>query len=284
MRYIIILMLSTLAFAELPEIVHSSISTYYENKTFSNSVQKDDGVVYGIGADVHYKSSAFKATYEYGDTNTKQPPLAEDLKTQKAFLRYGYEFNDKVAFNVNYINIIEDNIAITDGGVSYGLGLTLKPVKELRVNFTQFYTIYENFDVYQSDLRFDYKFKLDNFKFKISSLTKYITIDEKSINSFTKNADKDYLTSGVFLHGHYSGFHMGMAAYYGKRIFAIMDDGFKIQHHAMEFDRTYAIGVGKDLEDFVLRLQYIYQRAEEIPMRNENVEVSNVRVVLNYKF
>lgn len=52
----------------------------------------------------------------------------------------------------------------------------------------------------------------------------------------------------------------------------------------MEFDRTYAVGVGKSISDFVLRLQYIYLRAEELPVQHENVEVSNIRVLLNYKF
>ena len=50
-----------------------------------------------------------------------------------------------------------------------------------------------------------------------------------------------------------------------------MNDRFKLQHHAMEFDRTYAAGVGKDIGKAVLRLQYIYQRAEDIPMKNKDV-------------
>ncbi len=63
-----------------------------------------------------------------------------------------------------------------------------------------------------------------------------------------------------------------------------MDDGFKIQHHAMEFDRTYAIGVGKNISHFVLRFQYIYQRATELPLNNKNVEIDIMRLVANYKF
>ena len=63
-----------------------------------------------------------------------------------------------------------------------------------------------------------------------------------------------------------------------------MNDGFKIQHHAMEFDRTYAVGMGKKISDVMLRLQYIYQRATELPMQNEGVEVSNIRLIANYRF
>ncbi len=156
--------------------------------------------------------------------------------------------------------------------------------KNINTNFTQYYTDYDDFNVYQSDLTINYKMKIDDIKVKLTSITKYIKLDEENVNSFTKNAEDDYLTSGLKLHLHYEGYHFGSAVYFGKRVFAIMDDGFKIQHHAMEFDRTYAVGIGKNISDFVLRLQYIYSRATELPAENENVEVSNVRLLLNYKF
>jgi len=63
-----------------------------------------------------------------------------------------------------------------------------------------------------------------------------------------------------------------------------MDNGFKIQHHAMEFDRTYSVGVGKNISDFVMRFIYVYQRATELPPQNKNVEVETLRLLLNYKF
>ena len=280
----LILLLISLSAYIYAQTIHSSISTYYENKTFSSSVQKEDGVVYGIGADVHYKNSEFKATYEYGDTNTKQPPLQEDLKMHKLFLRYAYLFNDSFKINVNYIDVLSDNIAITDGGKTYALGATYTLDKKICFNFTQFYTDYEDFNVYQSDLNLDFKTKINKLKIKLSSKTKYIKIDEENINGFTKNAEDSYLTSGFRLHLHQASYHFGLGAYFGKRAFAIMDDGFKSQHHAMEFDRTYAIGFGKNISNFVLRIQYVYQRATELPASNEGVEVSNTRVIANYKF
>jgi opacity protein-like surface antigen len=199
-------------------------------------------------------------------------------------LKYSYTLQNDLEFNINYINILNDNIAITDGGQTYGAGATYHIKKNINTNFTQFYTNYDDFNVYQSDLTINYSFKVDDIKVKLTSVTKYINIDEKYLNGFTKNADDSYLTSGLKLHLHYDGYHFGSAIYVGKRAFAIMDDGFKIQHHAMEFDRTYAVGVGKNISDFVLRLQYIYSRATELPAENENVEVSNIRVLLNYKF
>jgi len=266
------------------QTIHSSIVTYVESKSFENSVQKEDGVVYGIGADIHYDNSAYKLAYEYGDTNTKQPPLKEDLRTDKLFLKYSYALQNDLEFNINYINILNDNIAITDGGQTYGAGLSYNIKKNINTNFTQYYTNYDDFNVYQSDFTLDYKMQINDVKVKLTSITKYINIDEKNLNGFTKNAEDDYLTTGLKLHLHYEGYHFGSAVYFGKRVFAVMDDGFKIQHHAMEFDRTYAVGIGKNISDFVLRLQYIYSRAEELPAENENVEVSNIRVLLNYKF
>jgi len=283
MKFILLFILSASLWAT-SETVHSSIITYIESKDFDNSVQKEDGKVYGIGADIHLDHSEYRFAYEHGDTNTKQPPLKEDLITDKLFLKYSYDFQNNFAFNINYINILNDNIAITDGGQTYGAGLSYKIKKNINSNFTQYYTNYDDFNVYQSDFTLDYKMKINDVKVKLTSITKYINLDEKNLNGFTKNAEDDYLTTGVKLHLHYEGYHFGAAAYFGKRVFAVMDDGFKIQHHAMEFDRTYAVGIGKNISDFVLRLQYIYSRAEELPMENENVEISNFRVLLNYKF
>ena len=52
----------------------------------------------------------------------------------------------------------------------------------------------------------------------------------------------------------------------------------------MRIDRTYTLGVGKTIGHFILRAQYIYQRAEEIPLQNKDIDVTNMRVILNYKF
>ena len=268
----------------MAETIHSSVSTYFENKSFSNSIQKNNAKVYGVGVDIHHDNSAYKFTYEHGDTKTKQPPLNKDLKIDKIFLKYTYKIDNTFELNLNYINILNDNIAITDNGKAYGAGLTYKYNKKISANFTQFYTDYKDFNVYQSDLRVDFKTKIENIKFKLSSITKYISIDEKNINSFTKNAKKEYLTTGIKFHAHYKTYHFGTGIYFGKRTFAIMDDGFKIQHHAMEFDRTYAIGVGKTISDFVFRIQYIKQRATELPALNKNVEIIVTRLIGNYKF
>ncbi len=77
---------------------------------------------------------------------------------------------------------------------------------------------------------------------------------------------------------------MGAGAFFGKRVFAVMNDGFRVQHHAMEFDKTYMIGVGKHFGDVDLTLKYVYQEATEIPINNDNVKVGNIILQLGYRF
>ena len=279
--FLLLILCSQLALADT---THSSVSTYVEAKDYSGSVQKNDAVVYGLGVDVNYKNSTYKLSYESATADTKQPPLKKDLNYQKVFLKQGYELSDSFEFNINYINVLHDNTAITDGGKVYGTGLTYRLNKKLSTNFTQFYSDYDDFDVYQSDLSVNSRTNIYGVKLGISLITKYIDIDEETRNSFTKNADNSYFTSGLKLDSHYKTYHFGAGAYFGKRAFAVMNDGFKVQHHAMEFDRTYAVGVGKSIGDFVVRMQYIYQRAKEMPANNDNVRVQVFRFIANYKF
>ena len=285
-HYLLILFtLSSSLLADITtEVVHSSISAYYEDKTYSNSAQKNDGIVYGVGGDIHTKKSAYKFAYEHAHTKTKQPPLPKDLKVDKLFLKYTYKLDDKFSFNLNFINVLDDNLAETDNGKAYGIGLSYKLNEKLITNFTQYYTNYDNFDAYQSDLKFEYKFKLNKFKFKLKSITKYIDINTQNKSKFTDYTDNDYLTTGVLLHAHYNSYHFGAGGYYGKRIFAIMSDGLKIQHHAVEIDKTYVFGLGKTISDFIFRVQYIYQEGAELPAHRDNVKIKNLRLILNYKF
>ena len=97
-HYILILLtLSSSLLADVTSaIVHSSVSTYYEDKTFKNSVQKTDAVVYGVGGDIHHEKHEYKFAYEHSDVKTIRPALPRDLKMNKIFLRYGYAIDDNL--------------------------------------------------------------------------------------------------------------------------------------------------------------------------------------------
>ena len=265
------------------ESIHSSATLYYENIDFSNSLQKTNGDLIGVGGDIHSDNSEYKFAFEHANTDTKQPPLKEDLTTSKIFLKYGYSYDNGLQLRLNYINILEDNIAPTVHGAVYGAGLEYT-MEKISLGFVQYYTDYKEFDVYQSDLKVEYKTKISDIGIKLTGITKYIKLNDYQSNSFSNNAQEEYFTTALKIHTHYQSYHFGAALYLGERAFAIMNDGFKIQHHAMEFDQTYALGVGKSFANMVLRLQYIHQEATELPLNNQGVEVDNLRLIVNYKF
>ncbi|MDY0121351.1 MAG: hypothetical protein RBR54_05345 [Sulfurimonas sp.] len=277
----IVLLFTTALFAAQP--IHSSLSLYTEDMSFTNSKQKTDGRVYGLGADLHHDAHEFRFATEYAKTNTIRPQLKEDLQTHKLFASYGYALTPALTLKAHALHVPKDNIAPTAYGTSYGAGIDYKFTKKADISLKQFFSEYRDFDVAQSDITLNKKFALGAFRFKLSLLSHYITMHSYKDNAFSKNAQNTYLSGALKLHAHYDKYHFGAAAYTGERLFAVMADGFKIQHHAMEFDRTYALGTGINIDNYVLRLQYIYQRAEEIPMKNENVKVQNIRVVFNYK-
>ncbi len=284
-KYLILLTLTTYLLAI--ETIHSSVSAYAESKNYTSSNQKEDGTVYGLGADIHYGNAEYKLIYEEGAANTTEA-MPEDLENQKVFFRYAYKFDRHFKLNLNFAAILKDNIAPTDGGSIGGGGFTYTFNRKLAFNVTGYFSDYTDFDVIQADLRIDYKTKFDKVKVKFSSISKYITVDldeESTVTpNYAQNANSKYNTTAIEVHAQYNTYHLGGAIYFGKRAFAIMQDGFKVQHHAMEFDRTYAISAGKTFGPVVVRAQYIYQRATELPMSNEDVGVSTARLVTNYKF
>ncbi len=263
----------------------TEINTYIESLNFKNSVQKSDGKVVGVGSNIKIEKSLYQFTYEHAKTNTKQPPLNKDLKIDKLALKYSYEINNNWKVNLNYLNILSDNIAETSHGKAYGGGITYNFTQESSLNLTQFFIDYKHFNIHQTDIKFDQKIKINELKAKISIISKNIHLSDRDNQGFSVKAKEDYSIIGLKVHSHLKSYHLGFGAYYGKRAFAIMQDGFKIQHHAMEFDRTYAAGFGKTFNKLTLRLQYTYQRAIEIPLQNgKNVDVANTRVLVNYKF
>ena len=57
-----------------------------------------------------------------------------------------------------------------------------------------------------------------------------------------------------------------------------------LQHHAMEFDRTYMAGIGKRFDDIELKVRYVHQRAKELPLNNSGVDVDAMSLRVAYFF
>lgn len=266
--------LCTLSHAE-----STTLKFTYENFDFENSKKKDDGKRYGVVLGYQTDDDLYQIAYDKTNTNTFKPPLIKDLHVNKYYLKYSHKLDDRQSFSVSYA-IIDDNIMKeTDGGNIYGLGY-----KYGAFGLTQYLSDYDNFNAYQTEMKYTYTKVFGEIKTSATVLGKYIHLQDKDSNTFSVNAKEDYFTPGLKIHAHYKDYHMGAGAFFGKRAFAVMNDGFQIQHHAMEFEKTYMFGLGKHFSDVDVSLKYVYQKATELPINNDNVKVENIIMQLGYRF
>ncbi len=249
----------------------NSVEMSYESLDFIDSKKKEDGKRFGVKGDYDGK---FQFYYEQTRTNTT-PIVAEDLRVDKFTFKYNHSLSNGL-LSALFINVDDSLNKEADGVKVYGLGYA-----QNGLSFTQYLSDYKHFDVYQSDVA--YNIKKDRTKFTL--IGKYIYVKNKNSNLFSKNAKVKYYTLGMKVHTHYKEFHFGAGAYFGNRIFSVMRDGFKVQHHAMEFKKSYMCGVGYNLQkDMLLKVMYSYHLADEVPVNNNDVEIHNVVCSLKYTF
>jgi hypothetical protein len=167
----------------------------------------------------------------------------------------------------------------TDNGRIYGIGYQYRTF-----GISQYFSDYKHFNVYQTDLKYTFKYNGDQIRIDTTVLGKYQHLWDKDSNTFSKNAQSNYFTPGIKIHLHYQDYHFGTGAFFGKRVFALMEEGMRIQHHAMEFDKTYMAGVGRHFGKFDIHLKYAYQEATELPRNNPDVNVNNFMVQFGYHF
>jgi len=254
---------------------NNNIKINYETLDFTNSKKKEDGQRYGLEIDHEDKQHHLQFYYEKTNTNTSKI-IPKDLDVHKYTLKYQYKLNPKERLTFLYATIDDNIMKETNGGNIYGIGYSKDSVGTM-----QYFSDYPHFDVYQSDLKYSFKKK----GIKTTLIGKYIHLKDKNSNNFSKKSKRDYFTGGLKIHTHYKGFHLGAGAYLGKRMFAVMKEGFKVQHHAMEFKESYLVGVGHLLgENMVVHLRYGYHKAKEVPINNDNVKVKNLSFDMVYKF
>jgi len=271
---LIVSLLSTLSYAQ-----STILNLTYENFNFENSKKKDDGDRFRAMVSHKTDKNLYQFVYEKTDTNTYKPPLTKDLHVKKYFLKYTRKLDEKQSLSLSYITIDDNIMKEVDGGNIYGLGYRYGAF-----GLTQYLSDYDHFNVYQTDMKYTFKKAFGEIKTFTTVLGKYIHLEDKNSNPFSANAKNDYFTPGLKIHAHYDEYHMGAGAFFGKRAFAVMHNGFKVQDHAMEFNETYMLGVGKHFGDLDVSLNYVYQVATEIPINNENVKVKNVIFQLGYRF
>lgn len=266
--------LSSLIYAQ-----NTTLKLQYETLDFEHSKKKDDGKRVGIAIDHQDGRNRYQLAYEKTDTDTFKPPLTKDLKVDKYYAKYTRRSDDKQAFTLSYGYIDDNLMKETTHGRIYGVGYQYGTF-----GITQYLSDYKHFNVYQSEVKYTRKRDFETFKGSMTLIGKYIHLQDKNSNNFSKNAKENYFTPGIKLHAGYKGYHFGVGAFFGKRIFAVMNDGFKVQHHAMEFKQTYMCGVGKHFQNGSVHLKYVYQKASEVPIHNDNVKVRNIIVQAAYRF
>jgi len=271
---LIVSFLSTLSYAQ-----STILKITYENFNFENSKKKDNGERFRAAVNHKTDENLYQFVYENTHTDTFKPPLKKDLHVNKYFLKYTRKLDDKQSLSLSYITLDDNIMKEVDGGNIYGLGY-----KYGAFGLTQYLSDYDNFNVYQTDVKYTFKKSFDTIKTYTTILGKYIHLQDKNSNAFSRNAKNNYFTPGLKIHVHYDEYHLGAGAFFGKRAFAVMNDGFKLQDHAMEFNETYMLGAGKHFGDLDVSLKYVYQVATELPINNDNVKAKNVILQLGYRF
>lgn len=268
------------------------ISTHAGKKDYSNSKTKVDGKTYGLNYNQNIKDFSLSLGYAKDSVNRIDPVSkapTDTLNVKKYNLKLDYNLNKQLALKTSYLKII-DNLAPTDQGKVYGIGATYKLPKGFGVGFDYYKSNYNPFNVNQYDLAVYKGFKIDELKGKVTVGTKFINIDGETYNPndpLPKQYDfydKNYNTTFVKLGVNYNGFTAGAGAFFGKRIFTVMDNGTKVQHHAMEQDKTYMLSLGKKFKSFDIIAKYSYQNGKELPEIQDDVDTKVTSLALSYKF
>jgi hypothetical protein len=273
-------------------IASNEVSLTGGKKDYSNSMTKVDGKTFNLNLSHKYENGKISLGYLKDDvkrTHSISKADLPDLHVKKYNAQYQHYFNQKIDLKGNYIKIL-DNLAPTDQGKVYGVGAGYKFGKGFGTKIDYYRSDYNPFDVDQYDLALYKGFKVDDLKGKLTVGTKIIKIDGDTYNpnapapqqyDFYK---KSYNPVFVKLGLNYQGYVAGVGAFFGKRIFTVMDDGAKVQHHAMEQDKTYMVSLGKKFQNFDIIAKYSFQNGKELPENQDDVDTKVTSIQFNYRF
>lgn len=263
---------------------NTSIDISQGKKDYTNSKTKIDGKTLNLNISHKYKNSNISLGYLKDDVNRVLPNGTEqDLHVKKYNAIYQHTINQKLDLKASYIKII-DNLAPTDQGKVYGLGATYKLSKGFGVGLDYYKSDYNPFNVNQYDISVYKGFKFDNLKAKLTVGSKFIRIDGDNYIPAYKFADKSYNPIFVKVGLNYQGFTVGIGTFFGKRMFTVLDNGTKVQHHAMQQDKTYMLKLAKSFQNLQVGLKYSFQNGDELPENQKDVDTKVTSLFLKYKF
>ncbi|MDZ7819614.1 MAG: hypothetical protein U5K55_13850 [Aliarcobacter sp.] len=266
-------------------LANSEISTNYTYKDYENSKTKTQGKTLDYRFLHNFESSQLIINYE--DSLTKREneitkAKLTSLEVEKLSTKYLYNASEDLSFKTSFLNI-EDNLAATDNGKIYGLGFIKSINNSNEIKIDTYLSDYEDFNVNQYDLTFVKKFKFNDINFMGQAGIKYIDINGIEYGNYTLK-DNYYTSYFLNLNANYNGFIFGLGFMNGDRLFAVQEDGLKVEHHALEQNKTYMLSLGKKFKNMDLISRYIYSNSNELPENRKDVKSQFVSLGLNYKF
>lgn len=266
-------------------LANNEISTNYTYKDYENSKTKTKGKTFDYRFLHNFENSQIVINYE--DSITKRENELTKLKmtsleVEKLSMKYLYYINDDLSFKTSFINI-EDNLAPTDNGKVYGFGMIKSIDNSNQIKIDTYLSDYDDFNVNQYDLTVVKKFKLDNINLEAQLGSKYININGQNYGNYILK-DNYFLSYFLNLNANYNSFIFGLGFMNGDRLFAIQEDGLKVEHHALEQNKIYMVSLGKKFKNIDLISRYIYSNSNELPENRNDVKSQFISLGLKYKF
>lgn len=266
-------------------LAQNQITFMEAKKDFSNSKVKKDAKVSKLS--FLHKSKDTKLSLGFSKDRVKRfHPVSkvsiDNLNARKYNVLYERTLNENLKAKASYIKVL-DNIAATDQGKIYGLGLEYKLLKGLKTKFDYYRSDYETFDLSQYDLTLIKAFKVASLKGKLALSGKSIKIEGDNYANYVFK-DKDYFTTSAILVLNYNKYFFKTGTFLGKRVFSVLNNGQSVQHHAMQQDRTYLFSLGKRFKNFKIEGKYFYQNGKELPLNQDNVDTKIISIAFSYNF
>lgn len=266
-------------------LANSEISTYYTYKDYDNSKTKTEGKTLDYRFLHNFQNSELTINYE--DSLTKRENELTKIKMtsleiEKLSMKYLYHISNDLSIKTSFINI-EDNLAPTDNGKVYGFGFNKNIDSSNQIKLDTYLSDYEDFNVNQYDFTFIKKFRFENINFQAQTGIKYIDINGEKYQNYILE-DNYYMSYFLNLNANYNGFILGLGVINGDRLFSVQEDGLKVEHHALEQNKTYLISLGKKFQNIDVITKYIYSNLKELPENRDDVSSNFFTLGLNYKF
>lgn len=266
-------------------LANSEISSYYTYKDYDNSKTKTEGKTLDYRFLHNFQNSELTINYE--DSLTKRENELTKIKMtsleiEKLSMKYLYHISNDLSIKTSFINI-EDNLAPTDNGKVYGFGFNKNIDSSNQIKLDTYLSDYEDFNVNQYDFTFIKKFRFENINFQAQTGIKYIDINGEKYQNYILE-DNYYMSYFLNLNANYNGFILGLGVINGDRLFSVQEDGLKVEHHALEQNKTYLVSLGKKFQNIDVITKYINSNSKELPENRDDVSSKFFTFGLNYKF